>query len=64
MKLTRRQLAAALAAAPAGAALAQTAPAQPEDLDAAARTRLKGNADALRAVKLPVETEPAFQFKP
>ncbi len=62
MKLTRRQLTAALAAAPLRPAPAQQ-PAPPEDLDAAARTRVKSTAAALEAVSLPMATEPAFQFK-
>jgi hypothetical protein len=61
MELTRRQLAAALAAAPVLSA--QQSAAQPEDLDAAARARVKNTAAALAAVKLPMSTEPAFQFK-
>jgi hypothetical protein len=61
MKLNRRELAAAFAAAPVVAA-AQPAP-QGEDLDALARTRLKNNAVALGPVDLPMATEPAFQFK-
>ncbi|MDE3165217.1 MAG: hypothetical protein KGN36_05375 [Acidobacteriota bacterium] len=63
MKLTRRQLAAALSAAGMASASAQQSAAQPEDLDAAARARVKDLAAALQAVKLPMATEPAFQFK-
>jgi len=63
MKLTRRQLAAAIAAAPL-APVSQGQPAgQADDPDAAARSRLKSNAEALAAVPLPMATEPAFQFK-
>ena len=67
MKLTRRQVAAAIAAvttgvtAGAGMAAAQTQPAA-DDLTFA-RDRLKANANALSGVPLPVSTEPAFQFK-
>jgi hypothetical protein len=58
MQLTRRELATALlAAAPMPA---QTTS---EDLVKAARDRLKSNVDALAAVEVPMETEPAFQFK-
>jgi hypothetical protein len=57
MQMTRRDLAALLAAAPA---LAQTAP---EDLEKAARDRLKSNAGALSKIEVPMATEPAFQFK-
>ena len=62
MKLTRRQLAASLAAAPLAMAQQPAAPAA-EDLQAAARDRMKNNAGALAAVALPMSTEPAFQFK-
>jgi len=61
MKLSRRQLAAAFAAAPVVAS-AQNTP-QVEDLDALARTRMKNNSAALSPVELPMATEPAFQFK-
>jgi hypothetical protein len=63
MKLTRRQVAAAIAAVStgAGAAVGQTQPAA-DDLTAA-RDRLKANANALSSVPLPMSTEPAVQFK-
>ena len=65
MKITRRQVAAAIAAvstgAGTGAATAQTQPAA-DDLTFA-RDRLKANANALSSVPLPMSTEPAFQFK-
>lgn len=73
MKLTRRQVAAAIAAvgASAGAgagvvprpalAAPQTQP-PPDDLTAA-RDRLKANVNALSSVQLPMSTEPAVQFK-
>ncbi len=60
MKVTRRKLFAAPLAVPA---IAQTAPATPEDEIQAARESLRRNADALAKVKVPVETEPAFLFK-
>jgi hypothetical protein len=61
MKLTRRELVAALAPA---AALAQTAqPASPTDELKAAQARLKANSDALSKLTVPIETEPAFQFR-
>jgi len=67
MKLTRRQLVAALAPA---AALAQTVapsqtatPANPADELKAAQARLKANSEALAKLPVPMETEPAFQFK-
>jgi hypothetical protein len=61
MKLTRRDLAAALLA-PAAAAQAQTTT-PPGDEVEAARARLKTNADALAKVDVPMSTEPAFSFK-
>ncbi|HXA50264.1 MAG TPA: hypothetical protein VNV86_08180 [Candidatus Acidoferrum sp.] len=60
MKVTRRQLAAALAVA------TLPLPASPqaaEDLDAAARDRVKSTAAALNAVPLPMSTEPAVAFR-
>ena len=67
MKMTRRKLAAALAApALAGrmptVAAAQGAPA-PADLLEAAKARIKANSDALAKEDVPMSTEPAFQFK-
>lgn len=57
MKLTRREL--------PKLALAAAAPAQtPDEELQAARASLERNAAALDKVSLPVETEPAFQFKP
>lgn len=65
MKLTRRQLAAALAPATLAPALASAQqPAPPADDLQAARDRVKSTANALTAVPLPMSTEPAFQFKP
>jgi hypothetical protein len=67
MKITRRKLAAALAApALAGrmptAAAAQTT-ATPADPLEAAKARIKANSDALAKQDVPMSTEPAFQFK-
>ena len=65
MKLTRRQIAAAIAAASTGVSTAvAAAQAQPaaDDLTAA-RDRVKATANALSSVPLPMSTEPAFQFK-
>ena len=63
MKLTRRKLATVLVSATAMAA-PQTAPtpAATDDLTAA-RDRLQANARALAATPIPMDTEPAFQFK-
>lgn len=60
MKLTRRELVAALAPA---AALAQTPAASPADELTAARARVKSNSEALAKLAVPMETEPAFQFR-
>jgi len=61
MKLTRRELVAALAPA---AVLAQTpTPMTPADELKAAQGRLKANTDALAKLQVPMDTEPAFQFK-
>lgn len=62
MKLTRRELASALAA---GTVLAQ-APAQPPTPEAeleAARGQLKATLARVSAHPVPMTTEPAFQFK-
>ena len=62
MKFTRRELAAVLT--PAAAAIAQTpAPAAPADELAVARARYKASADALARQDVPMDVEPAFQFK-
>ena len=60
MKVTRRTLVANVLAAPA---VAQTAPATPDEELKAARENVRRNIEALAKVKVPVETEPAFQFK-
>lgn len=62
MKLTRRKLAAALAAPALAAAEAQTQtpPAGPL---ASARDRIRANSEALAQKTLPMTVEPAFQFK-
>ena len=63
MKLTRRELASALAA---GAALAQTPSkpaATPEQELQAARDRVKALTARLTSEQVPMATEPAFQFK-
>jgi alpha-beta hydrolase superfamily lysophospholipase len=64
MKMTRRNLAAALVSATAAAAQ-QPQPAFPaeSDLLKAARDRMQANVAALAATPLPMATEPAFQFK-
>lgn len=59
MKLTRRKLAAALLAP---AAAAQT-PAPSADPVQAARDRIKANGEILAKIEIPMDTEPAFQFK-
>ena len=69
-KFTRRKLAAALAPAVLASALRAQNPAPSADSPAGpgeelriARERIRNNADALAKVKLPMATEPAFQFK-
>lgn len=67
MKLTRRNLAAALLSATAMAAqqpqpAAARAPDDDNDLKAA-RDRLQANAAALSTTAIPMAAEPAFQFK-
>ena len=64
MKISRRKL--AVSAVAAASAIAQTPapPAESEDeLLKAARAQIKNNGDALAKFKLPIATEPAFQFK-
>jgi len=62
MKLTRRQMA-ALALAPAALAQTPPQPATASDELKAAQARMKANSDALSRMQVPIETEPAFQFK-
>lgn len=62
MKLTRRELAAAVAVGPLADLPAGAAPQPAGELEAA-RERLKANAEALAATNLPMSVEPAFQFK-
>ena len=61
MKLTRRKQATVLVSATAMAAQ-QPTPA-PDDNLKAARDRLQANARALATTTIPMDTEPAFQFK-
>ena len=61
-KLTRRQLAAAVAALPAARLPAQ-APASGEDLLKQARDQVRRNAGQLGERQVPMATEPAFLFK-
>jgi len=64
MKLTRRQLAAFAAATVAAPATAEPQqPAAGEDLLKLKRDQMQTSAVALSSVKLPMATEPAFQFK-
>ncbi len=62
MKLTRRQLAAAVVSATAMAQTSQT-PVRPADELQAARERIKANGETLAQQQVPMATEPAFQFK-
>jgi hypothetical protein len=61
MKLTRRELAAAVSATALATAAAQTP--KPADEVQAARDRMKATSDLLAQQKVPMATEPAFQFK-
>ena len=64
MKLTRRQLAATALVGQAVRMSAQPqAPANPDVELQAARDRLKATAADLAPVAVPMDTEPAFQFK-
>ncbi len=67
MKITRRQLAGAIAFTTAAAAEPQTPEANQaatEDAEiAAARERLRRATSALANHQIPMATEPAFQFK-
>ena len=66
MKLTRRELASAVTAAAAAAALAQTpqrAPATPEAELQAARDQVKALVTRLAGQSVPMATEPAFSFR-
>ena len=64
MKLTRRQLATALAPAMALAKTAtQPAAAAPDEELRAARNRVKTNGETLAGEAVPMAVEPAFQFK-
>jgi hypothetical protein len=75
MKITRRRLAAALAAPALAAAMPPTATAQipaaapvqtpppAGDPLEAAKARIKANGDVLAKETVPMSTEPAFQFK-
>lgn len=60
MKLTRRKLAAALIA-PAAASTQTPQPAA--DAVQSARDRIKANGDILAKIDIPMDLEPAFQFK-
>ena len=62
MKITRRKLALAALGSAAVVGAAQ-APAQAEDLNAAAKEQLRQNSEALAKADLPMSVEPAFQFK-
>jgi hypothetical protein len=62
MKLTRRQLAAAVVSATAIAQTRQTSSSPADELQAA-RDRLKANLDAVAKQEIPMATEPAFGFK-
>jgi hypothetical protein len=61
MKLTRRELTSAVVV---GQAVRLSAAPQAPDAELqAARDRLKTGSDALASTSVPMDTEPAFQFK-
>ncbi len=62
MKITRRELAAALAV-PAARAQQPAAASADEELKAA-KERIRSTSDALSRQSVPMAVEPAFQFKP
>ena len=66
MKVTRRKLATVILNTAAATALAQTqtaAPATPDEELKAARDRIKANGETLARQAVPMDTEPALQFK-
>ena len=64
MQLTRRTLATAMLSS-AAAALAQApVPSTPADELKSARDRIKANSETLTKLAVPMDTEPALQFKP
>ena len=63
MKLTRRELAAALASTAAAAQTPSAPPSTPQEELKAAQDRNRNTAEALAKMQVPMATEPAFQFK-
>ena len=63
MRLTRRELAAALAAAGALAQTPAPSPASPEAELQRARDQVKAMVARLASLKVPMTVEPSFQFK-
>lgn len=64
MKISRRKLAVSAVAAASAMAQAPAPSAESEEeLLRAARAQVKNNGEALAKFKLPIATEPAFQFK-
>lgn len=66
MKITRRKLVlggAAVSALPMAAQAPPPIPSTPEEELAAARKQNAGNAATLDQFRVPMSTEPAFQFK-
>ncbi len=64
MAVTRRSLARMLAAAAAATQTSGAQTPQPADADMqSARDQMRANAEQIAKVKLPMATEPAFQFK-
>lgn len=63
MKLTRRELAAAVSATAMARARTEQPAAAPADDLQTARERLKANGELLAQQQVPMATEPAFRFK-
>jgi hypothetical protein len=64
MKITRRELAGALAAGAAAAQKSTVSGETPEDLRKAAADRLRRNAESLAKTQIAMAVEPAFAFRP
>ncbi|HKD05284.1 MAG TPA: hypothetical protein VKB79_05205 [Bryobacteraceae bacterium] len=64
MKLTRRELGAtAVATVAAATSQAQTPPPPDQGIAQVVRDANRRNAEALAKFEIPIETEPAFQFR-
>ncbi len=64
MKITRRELAGAIAGAAAGRAEPPAQQDNREELRKAAAARVRESSEAIAKTKVPIETDPAFSFRP